>query len=304
MELYEKFKQGIELHTYQRVDSEYKVNTFLGYNDDGRMSMVMTENGDIAKVKSSKQIDVQMKKREDGKIALSFDLLDNTYSSLFVVFCKDMIVYCERVGKDQAIANALIRWRYWVELFGKKPSILLEKSEVKGLLGELLVMRDLVIPKYGIHNALYGWMGPLSGHKDFEISDTWYEVKSVNESAVQVMISSLEQLESEVDGHLVIARVEDSSESSIHSITLNKLITEITDMINDPDDLDVFRSRLTSAGYCFDNEYEDMHFTYKGMTSYSVPDTFPKINRKDIPVAIGNVKYTILIDGIETFKED
>ena len=82
MELLKKFEKGSVSHTYQRIDSEYKVNIFVGYNDDGQMSMVITENGREVPVKSSKFISAQLKRREDGKLALSFDLLDNTYKSL------------------------------------------------------------------------------------------------------------------------------------------------------------------------------------------------------------------------------
>ena len=119
MQISKKFEQGIEQHTYQRLDSDYKVNLFLGYNEDGKMSMVITEPGQVVKTKSSKMIDVQMSKREDGKIALTFDLLDNAYASMFTIFCKDMILVCEKAGKEMAISNAVVRWKYWLELFVK-----------------------------------------------------------------------------------------------------------------------------------------------------------------------------------------
>ena len=304
MEISEKFKQGVEQHTYQRVDSDYKVNVFLGYNEDGHMSMVMTEHGIPTKIKSSKMIDVQMKKREDGKIALSFDLVEDAYASMFTVFCKDMIVVCERAGKETAIANAFIRWKYWLELFGKKTTSILEKSEIKGLVGELLALRDYMIPKYGVSDAISSWMGPLAGHKDFEIAETWYEVKAVNENAIQVTISSWEQLESEQEGHLIIARVEETSNVSAQAITLNSLVLNVIDLIEDPDDMDSFRKKLASIGYTIDPEYDNYSFNTKGIQNYKVSNDFPRIRRNDLSVAIGNAKYTIMIDGINSFKED
>ena len=73
------------------------------------------------------------------------------------------------------------------------------------------------------------WMGPLLGHKDFEIDDTWYEVKSVNENAIQVTISSLEQLESDVNGYLVVVRLEDTSSVSGCSINLNEVVISVAE---------------------------------------------------------------------------
>lgn len=304
MELAEKFKQGVELHTYQRIDSKYKVNIFLGYNDDGQMSMVITERGSVTRLKSSKLINTQMLNRDDGKTALSFDLVDKSYISTFLVFCKDIIAVCEKAGKDAAIANAVIRWKYWLELFGKKKLDILEKSEIKGLIGELLVLRDYLIPQCGVAKAIASWMGPLSGHKDFEIDDTWYEVKAVNESALQVSISSLEQLEDERIGHLVVVRLEDSNDAVSQTLTLNQVVASLVDLIEDPDDLDLFRHKLVAIGYDFNDQYDKFHFALKGIQKYRVDDGFPRIRRNDVHLAVGNVKYTILIDGIVSFQED
>lgn len=304
MDLYKKFKQGANNHTYQRIDSDYSVNFFLGYNDDGNMSMVLTEPGRGEKIKSSKVIDVTMKKREDGKAVLSFDLLDNAYSSMFMVFCKDMIVVCERAGREMAISNAIMRWRYWLEMFGRKKSKLLDKSEIKGLIGELIVLKDYFIPMHGYKVAVESWMGPLLGHKDFEIEDTWYEVKTVNENAIQVMISSMEQLESENEGHLVVTRLEDTSAVSSLSTNLNKIVIEIIDIIESPEVLDAFREKLENVGYVNDPEYENYNFNFKGMQRYCVNEKFPRIRRENVSSAISNAKYSIVLEGIEVFKEE
>ena len=304
MQIVKKFEQGIERHTYQRLDSDYKVNIFLGYNEDGKMSMVITEPGQVVKTKSSKMIDVKMNKREDGKIALTFDLLDNAYASMFAIFCKDMILVCEKAGKEMAISNAVVRWKYWLEMFGKKKGSLLDKSEIKGLIGELLLLKDKFIPENGVSNAVDSWMGPMLGHKDFEIADTWYEVKAVNENSMQVAISSIEQLESDTDGYLVISRLEDCSIVNKNAIFLNKLVISIIEKIDNQDALMSFQSKLENIGYYSDPSYDDYAFLYKGMQIYKITESFPRIRRKDLPLAVGNAKYTILLDGIAMYMED
>lgn len=303
MNIVEKFDRGITNHTYQRIDSEYKVNIFLGYNDDGQMSMVITEAGKAVPVKSSKFINVTIKKREDGKLALSFDLIDGAYKSLFLIFCKDIIVTCEKAGTSMAISSAIVRWKYWKEMFGKRKATVLDKLAVKGLIGELLELKDHFIADYGQDKAISSWMGPLLGHKDFEIEDTWYEVKAVNENAVQVAISSLEQLDANVDGHLVIVRLEDTSTVNSLAINLNSIVLEITNLIEDPDTMALFRIRLDNMGYVWDEEYNNYNFLYKGTERYSVTEKFPCLRRRDVDGAIGNVKYTILLNAISSFKE-
>ena len=303
MNIEEKCARGAETHTYLRIDSEFKVDVFLGYNDDGHMSIVIAEPGKETVVKSSKLIDVSLKRREDQKMALKFDLLDDAYKSMFLIFCKDIIVVCERAGSEMAISNALTRWKYWKEMFGKKKSTILDKQEIKGLIGELIELRDHFMRDYGETVAVQSWMGPLLGHKDFEVDDTWYEVKSVTENAVQVNISSLEQLESEVDGHLVIIRLEEASVTSALAINLNQMVLKVADEIKDPETLDLFRTRLDNMGYAPDEEYDNFNFVFKGRQSYSVTEKFPRLTRISVSDSIGNAKYTILLNGISDFKE-
>jgi len=303
MNIEEKFQKGSISNTYQRIDSEYKVNIFLGYNDDGQMSMVITELGREVVVKSSKVIEVSLKRREDRKIALTFDLLDNSYKSMFLVFCKDIIAICERAGSEMAISSALTRWKYWKEMFGKKRLSILEKQEIKGLMGELIELKDHFLQTYDETKAINSWMGPLLGHKDFEIDDTWYEVKTVNENAIQVNISSLEQLDSEVDGHLVVVRLEDTSSVTELAMNLNQIVMEITELIKDPENIDLFRFRLENMGYIPDIEYDNYNFIYKGTQRYIITENFPRLTRKDVADSIGNAQYSILLNGISNFKE-
>lgn len=303
MNIQEKFDKGLANRTYIRVDSDYKVNIFLGYNEDGQMSIVITETGKENFVKSSKIIESSLKKREDGKLALSFHLLDGTYKSMFLIFCKDMINVCEIAGSDMAISNALTRWKYWKEMFGKKKQNLLNKKEIKGLIGELLELKNHFMKEWNETTAIESWMGPLLGHKDFEIDETWYEIKSVSENAVQVNISSLEQLESEIDGHLVVVRLEDTSSVSNNSINLNNMVFSVASIINDPINMEMFMDRLDNMGYSYDEEYEYYCFMYKGRECYLVTDGFPRLTRRGIDLLIGNVSYSILLNGLQNYRE-
>ena len=304
MNIEDKFAKGAATRTYQRIDSEYKTNIFLGYNDDGYMSMVITEPGKETLVKSSKIINVSLKRRDDNKMALTFDLLDGSYKSLFLLFCKDIILVCEKAGSSMAISSAVVRWKYWKEMFGSKKKNILDKMEIKGLIGERIELRDHFMSERDEETAVQSWMGPLLGHKDFEIDDTWYEIKTVSENAVQVNISSLEQLDSDFDGHLVIIRLEDASTVSALATNLNKTVISVADKIEDPDVMDLFKTRLDNMGYVPDEEYDNYNFIFKGRQSYFVNSDFPRITRGMVNSSIGNAKYSIMLDGIIEYKEN
>jgi len=166
-----------------------------------------------------------------------------------------------------------------------------------------LFLKDYMAPQFGLDEAVKSWMGPMLGHKDFEIQNTWYESKSINAGAVQVSISSLEQLESEEDGHLAILRLEETSVNNDQSIDLNKLVLQIMEMIDVPEIRDLFMVRLDNIGYANDPEYEKYVYVMRGMEIYTVDDSFPRIRRNDINPSIGNAKYTIMIDGLVNYRE-
>ncbi len=303
MDILTKFKKGAENHTYQRIDSQYKTDIFLGYNDDGQMSMVITEPGSHCNVKSSKYINVALMKREDGKMALSFDLLEYSYKSLFIIFCKDIISVCENAGKCGAVESALKRWKYWKNMFGKRKSDLLDTLRIKGLIGELFELKNHFMEIYDEATAINAWMGPLLGHKDFEIDNTWYEVKSITENAVKVDISSLEQLDSENDGHLAVIRLEQTSSVNNNAIDLNSIILSVSDTIVSPEIREQFMNKLDNAGYTYDEEYNKYCFLYKGTEYYCVNNKFPRLTRANINQAIGNAQYTILLAAIADLRE-
>ena len=303
MDIQEKFQKGLDLRTYQRIDAEYKVNIFLGYNENGNMSMILTEYGKEEKTTSTRFIDVKLKLREDQKLALSFDLLDGAYSSMFIVFCKDIISACEKAGREKAINTALIRWKFWKEMFGKRRSKLLDNTEIKGLMGELHELRDRFIPQFGCYDAIKSWRGPLLGHKDFETDNTWYEVKTINDGGTQLIISSLEQLESVDVGHLLVVRVSETSETNEKAENLNEMVLQVSDLIGDPELLDEFRTKLNNAGYCYEPEYDSFSLLFIQTDSYRIDECFPRLRRKDVNEAIVNCKYTVSIPGILEHKE-
>ena len=304
MNLEQKFNIGAKNNSYQRVDANFLVDIFVGYNEHGQMSMVVIEEGKEVKISPSQFINLSLTKRTDGKLVLSFDLQDVSYKSIFFVFCKDMIFNIEQFGKKNAIAGAIRRWQYWKEVFGKKRSNLLEFSAIKGLVGELLVLKNVFMNKWPQNKAIESWMGPLLGHKDFEIEDTWYEVKSVNEQAMQIPISSIEQLESNVTGHLIVIRLEKTNETVYEAISANSLVKEITNLIQDPLTLRAFQEKLVAMDFYPFPEYDSWKFSYKGIEIFRVDNEFPRITRKELSEYICDVKYTLLLNGINRFKEE
>lgn len=69
-------------------------------------------------------------------------------------------------------------------------------------------LKDYMIPDRGIDVALNSWMGPEKTHKDFSDQQDWFEVKTISFGKECVRISSIEQLDSDIDGTLVVYELE------------------------------------------------------------------------------------------------
>lgn len=303
MNLLEKFELGKQNKTYLRIDPCYNVDIFVGYDDDGRMSLAIIEKGKEVSVKSTNLIEETQGIRKDGKLQLKFSLLDSSYKPMFLKVCRDIIEYCCQKGKGKAIGAASERWKYWREVFDSKKGNILSENEIKGLLGELVVLNEHFMNEYDERTAVSAWMGPLMGHKDFEINETWYEVKTVNQNASEVHISSLEQLESPVEGHLIVVQMEKTNEVNKLAINLNDYVSLIENKITDSNLKEEFWNRLTNVGYEYDEEYKKHNFVFYAKTYYTVKDDFPRLTRANMNRKISSAEYSISLDGIEEFKE-
>ncbi|MEG1008933.1 MAG: hypothetical protein RSF67_03805, partial [Clostridia bacterium] len=85
----EKFEESQYNSKYKRYDAIHPVDIYLGSNEIGNKSLVIIFEGQILEIESTKMIKVSITKREDKKLVLSFDLLENNIKDIFYKFCED-----------------------------------------------------------------------------------------------------------------------------------------------------------------------------------------------------------------------
>ena len=61
---------------------------------------------------------------------------------------------------------------------------------------------------------------------------------------------------------------------------------------------------MDAAGYSFDEEYNNFHFLYLGSTKYKVEKSFPCLRRSEVPTAVGNADYSLILSSITEYKEE
>lgn len=297
-----KFKECEFTRSYKRIDVDHPVDIYVGYNVNGCKTLAIIAKGDIENVESTRLISVNVFKRNDGKLNLSFSLLDDTMSDIFYQFCNDIIFKTTKIDNVDAISYIINRWKSWIKVFKNPCSIVMSENEVRGLLGELIFLKEFMFEKYGIEKGLISWVGSSMAHKDFEINDTWYEVKSVRENALMVEISSVEQLESNVYGELVMVILEPSNMSIEQPILLNSYIKDIENMLENKEEVDLFYEKLEQRNYIYEDEYDKYVYSMKGIDKYSIVKDFPRILKSELKSGIERVKYYINIEHIREYK--
>ena len=292
---------------FHRVDATHPLDLYIGIDEKRRWTLLLVTGFEPPDMNSSKMISVNKGERKDGKWAISLSLVDNTYKDLFLQLCAD-IIDSSRELHDKKKAVSFIAKRYWEwrELLANSRRDILSINEAKGLLGEMVFLKDYLAPLYGIEKAALSWAGPRKTHQDFIIDDTWYEVKTIASSRVDVSISSIEQLDVSTSGELVVIRADKTSIANSHANNLNKVYHLLLSMMTNDSIKSTFSSMLFQYGYNTRAEYEsaDYMFEIKEITHYSVSSDFPCLRRNDLPVSISDASYTLLLSSILPFRKD
>lgn len=298
-----KFEECKNDGAYKRINSEHPLDIYLGFNDKHQKCLVIIANSHYKQIESSKMITVTLSLRTDNKYSLCFALNEDNMSDIFYQFCSDIIDKTNNLKNYDPILFIVERWKQWIQMFKNPGSLILPENEVRGLLGELIFLNEYMFPKYGISKSLISWEGSSLSHKDYEIDNTWYEIKTVKENALTVDISSVEQLQSDIDGKLVIYRLEPSNISVNETILLNKYVKVIEKKLIDLNYFALFTKKLEQRRYFYSEEYDKYIYSKKGVNFYLVNDDFPKITKDELKDGIARVSYQLYIDKLKKYIE-
>lgn len=286
----------------RRADTSHPLDFFVAYDENHNMQMILLSDHLPALPVSSEQILVRANHRKDGKYALCFSLTDGTLREQFVSLCWD-IMNCtySLQNKAQGIKMAIKRFCMWQKLFAELKNKKLSDAEIKGLIGELCALKHVVLKRHEAKSAVAGWIGPIGADRDFELQDIWYETKATSLSKDTVSISSLDQLDIDMVGRLLILRIEKASDNVPGSFTLNSLVNDIRSSLTDADRA-VFDGRLLSGKYDRSDPKADDAYLLHRIEIYDVTDDFPRIRRSKITTAITNGTYNLSIPALQNWR--
>ena len=301
MDIRSQFSAFSRPEYFSRIDDEHILDLHIGLDEKGRKSIELRSVFKPVKVTGTSAIDVtQYTKPEYNTIR--FSLKDDDMSGLFYKFCEDIIEQTKDLKNEKDGYKAITtRFFQWKKMFVLSKNTFLTEPEIMGMIGEILFLRGPLADEIGLSVALKSWSGQELTHKDFSCSDKWYEVKTISRGNTTVRISSLEQLDSDKNGELIVYALEKMS-PAYNGISLNKLILETRQMFLSADDADTFLAKVAMQGYEYNNYYDEFVFEVSGLTRYKVTDQFPKLTHANVPKEITKANYDLALAEIMSFS--
>jgi len=288
---------------FLRLKLEHPLNLQIGYNSSIYKSLIVIDTGVVEGIPSSYAVRAVNSELRGDRWALEFQLLHPSYEEEFLRLCWDMIEVTANSEKPRE--DLIRRYMSWQKLLQYTGKSVMSFQRQKGLLGELLFLKEL-LHRMGAENAVNAWKGPDGCDQDFQFEETWAEIKTVALAATQVKISSLQQLEQENDGRLIVYVLEESAPGD-DKLSLPKLVDSIKDECsNAPVAEDHLDMKLFKYGYreADRDEYDKKQFRYIEKREYLVNDRFPKLTGKTVPMGIVSCNYEISLAAIESYRRD
>lgn len=287
-------------HGYLLVDDSHSVEINIGYEEISQKTLLVQSDYKIENIISSKSIKAKCEKVNEKQWGIFLQLVKIDNEEVFLRLCWDIIESSRNVKQNriQFIYSRYLKWSRLLELQRKDT---LSESRRKGLLGELLYLKEKIKTK-DKEATLKAWSGPDGADQDFVFENGWAEIKTIGISIEMVSISSLEQLDVSQNGYLVIYRADRTTNDNEFGISLKSIVEELfLEFGESIEQKEWFKHKLFMYGYKDNDENNDLKYRVSGCEKFLVTETFPRLIKNNVPIQIGNAKYTIIISAINDY---
>lgn len=292
------------------VDEKHPLKLFWGVDSKNRYSFAFeAEVGALPKKKSLPDLSgMELNVFHQGTCGKLVLLLQNNKDwEIFFALCLDLVRATSSL-KDDLVASDIILRRLirWQELLRKSRRQSLSEEEIKGLMGELLFLRQSLVPVFGLDDAVTSWRGPEDAPQDFALAEVAYEVKcQTGGSRRMVKISSADQLCPQLPvGYLIVYTLARQTSDDLEAISLNSLVAQIrADLVSASATVrDYFEDMLFMSGYVENEEYQKYLFSVVGLKSYRLVEGFPRICPQSLLPGIEFVSYSIALEACSKYE--
>jgi len=279
-----------------RIDPTHPLDIYADLTPPERVGLVVICGGKPPEVQPLRALSVEHGRRADRRWTLRLTLLEKQLLPVFAALCQD-IVACTRSGVGEAelgqvVVRRIIHWRSLLD----RDAAGLGEATLRGLIGELIILRDRLVPSLGPAPAVAAWRGPFGEPQDFHLPNSQrIEVKTIGAHAHKARINGLDQLDSCGDPlTLTIVRMEAASADTQNTISAPALIADLRELLaGAPEALVKFEMALRGVGWHEHVSHDMFRVRILAIEDSEVGPDFPRLIRASVPSGVVDVDYEI-----------
>lgn len=297
----------MEESSQRRIEFKNQHNLFWITDLEGKYGFCLQSKNLFKNIKPPANLNgISILKRnsphEHGELFLIVN--NNEDWQIFYSLCIDLISITHKYENDEAMVNAVeIRLKRWQQLlkFDRNKDMSLERQ--MGLFSELMCLKDYILPKIGIKQAITSWVGADFDKQDFLLDHAIIEVKSYRTTKAPIInISSLYQLHSDKEPLYLFTY---SLMQSENGLSIDMIVKEINLLLENESNeiITIFENKLLEYGFIPEIIKTPLFkFIIDKMRAFEVSEEFPKISPQDIKSQIVSVKYSIDLLQCQEFE--
>ena len=228
--------------------------------------------------------------KDDVKDVINLGIFctDTACEDIFLHFMEDIVSHLlTECSSEAALRAFLARVSLWQRFFVQGRNAYLTEEAQLGLFGELLVLRDLIIPAVGPSTAVDAWNGPEGKPQDFTIGSVALEVKCTRANAGgRIPIANELQLDERPFDFLVLVHIS-VSQGGAGNPSLTDMVECVRAQLSGPALLS-FNDKLITAGFldAHADRYRESRFLLRDIRFFEVHDDFPRVRPGDFRVGV------------------
>jgi hypothetical protein len=288
-----------------RINSDCLPDLFIATDETGfRCLLLFIPNNIEVKLNATNKQQLLLEYIKDKNIVI-IKLLNFDYLDLFNDLILSLYDKINNIADPGQYSKELVIAFYkWAEFFEDKIDSKLSFEEIKGLFGELFILREMINKCLDINSLLLSWRGPYDSSNDFVLDNKNIEVKTRDESKSTVRISSEFQLEKEFGKglELIVVTVKINL---LNGISIYDLLLELAYLIrNLSGDLSILYKAIRQKGLTVDSskDYNNNRFEVVQTNTFdcNLPG-FPKLSMSDIPNGITQLNYNLRVSSLNSY---
>jgi hypothetical protein len=237
---------------------------------------------------------------------VQLELEKTELADVFKAMVNDLVATISATPDDDSGLIALVqrteRWWRLLEVDGLGG---LSTTDRRGLVGELIVLGQLLEVGSHLTRTVTTWTGPYGKHQDFQAREAAIEVKAtITKQPQSLIITSERELDATGVGHLYLMHVSLDERHGGAGTSLNALVTDLRNQLAaDALAAATFEEALLNAGYLDEQQalYEETTYSVRQQNAFEVRDGFPCITEADVPTGVGDITYRIQLAALQPF---